>query len=95
MIPRRSARIEESMSPEDVGRGSSMPTAKVLKPSPESSPGMTLGSTVGSPSASPLVSPLSKIKVEKLDAAESAQAQHGGSSQAGVDMERDALVDSL
>ncbi|CAL1389802.1 unnamed protein product [Linum trigynum] len=88
MIPRRSARIKESMSPEDVGRGSSMPAAKVLKPSPESSPGMTLGSTVV------LVSPLSKIKVEKLDAAESAQAQHGGSSQAGVDMERDASVDS-
>ncbi|CAL1401553.1 unnamed protein product [Linum trigynum] len=50
MIPRRSARIEESMSPEDVGRGSSMPAAKILKPSPESSPGMTLGSTVVSPS---------------------------------------------
>ncbi|CAL1360551.1 unnamed protein product [Linum trigynum] len=94
MIPRRSARIEESMSPEDVGRGSSMPAAKVLKPSPESSPGMTLGSIAVSPSASPLVSPLSKIKVEKLDAAKSAQAQHGGSSQAGVDMERDASVDS-
>ncbi|CAL1412063.1 unnamed protein product [Linum trigynum] len=94
MIHRRSARIEESMSPEDVGRGSSMPAAKVLKPSPESSPGMTLGSTVMSPSASPLVSPLAKIKVEKLDAAESAQAQHGGSSQAGVDMERDDSVDS-
>ncbi|CAL1382514.1 unnamed protein product [Linum trigynum] len=94
MISIRSARIEESMSPEDVGRGSSMPAAKVLKPSPESSLGMTLGSTVVSPSASPLVSPLSKIKVEKLDAAESAQAQHGGSSQAGVDMERDASVDS-
>ncbi|CAL1360759.1 unnamed protein product [Linum trigynum] len=94
MIPRRSARIEESMSPEDVGRGSSMPAAKVLKPSPESSPGMTLGSTVVSASASPLISPLSKIKVEKLDAAEGAQAQHGGSSQAGVDMERDASMDS-
>ncbi|CAL1401555.1 unnamed protein product [Linum trigynum] len=81
MIPRRSARIEESMSPEDVGRGSSMPAAKILKPSPESSPGMTLGSTVVSPSDHrELVSPLAKIKVEKLDAAESAQAQHGGSS---------------
>ncbi|CAL1402843.1 unnamed protein product [Linum trigynum] len=82
------------MSREDVGRGPSMSAAKILKPSPESSSGMTLGSTVVSPSALPLVSPLAKIKVEKLDAAESAQAQHGGSSQAGVDMERDASVDS-
>ncbi|CAL1370713.1 unnamed protein product [Linum trigynum] len=81
MIPRRSSRIDESMSPEDVGRGSSMPAAKILKPSPESSPGKTLGSTVVSPSTSPLVSPLAKTKVEKLDVAEIAQVPHGGSSQ--------------
>ncbi|CAL1382462.1 unnamed protein product [Linum trigynum] len=94
MIPKRSSRIDESMSPEDVGRDSSMPAAKILKPSPESSLGKTLGSTVGSPSASLLVSPLAKIKVEKLDAADIAQVPHGGSSQAGVNIERDSSVDS-
>ncbi|CAI0422341.1 unnamed protein product, partial [Linum tenue] len=95
MVPRRSARIDESMSSQDVGRDLSMPASKILKPSPESSPGKPLGSTAAPPSASLLVSPLTKIKVEKLDAADVAQVSHGAPSQAGVNMERDSSVDSL
>ncbi|CAL1401113.1 unnamed protein product [Linum trigynum] len=94
MVPKRSARIDESMSPQDVGRDSSMPASKILKPSPESSPGKPLGSTAASPSASLLVSPLARKEVEKLDAADVAQIPHGGPSQAGVSMERDSSVDS-
>ncbi|CAL1402221.1 unnamed protein product [Linum trigynum] len=94
MVPKRSARIDESMSPQDVGCDSSMPASKILKPSPKSSPGKPLGSTAASPSASLLVSPLARIKVEKLDAADVAQVSHGGPSQAGVSMERDSSVDS-
>ncbi|CAL1382966.1 unnamed protein product [Linum trigynum] len=90
MVPKRSVRIDESVSPQDVGRDSSMPASKILKPSPESSPGKPLGSTANSPSASLLVSPLARIKVEKLDVADVAQVPHGGSSQAGVSMERDS-----
>ncbi|CAL1396941.1 unnamed protein product [Linum trigynum] len=52
MVPKRSSRIDESVSPQDVGRDSSMPASKILKPSPESSPGKTLGSTAASPLAS-------------------------------------------
>ncbi|CAL1360814.1 unnamed protein product [Linum trigynum] len=94
MVPKRSARIDESMSPQDVGRDSSMPASKILKPSHESSPGKPLGSIAASPSASLLVSPLARIKVEKLDAADVAQVPLGGPSQAGVSMERDSSVDS-
>ncbi|CAL1369721.1 unnamed protein product [Linum trigynum] len=94
MISKRTSRIDESMSPEDVSHGSFTSAAKVLKPSPGSSPGKTSGLVAGSPSASLLVSPLAKIKVEKLDAAEIAPLPHGGSSQAGVDTERGSPVDS-
>ncbi|CAI0459225.1 unnamed protein product [Linum tenue] len=90
----RSAKNDESVSSQDVGRDSSMPASKILKPSPESSPGKPLGSATALPSASLLVSPLARIKVEKLDAADVAQVSHGAPSQAGVNMERDSSVDS-
>ncbi|CAL1402619.1 unnamed protein product [Linum trigynum] len=94
MISKRTSRIDESMSSEDVSHGSFTSAVKILKPSPESSPGKTSGLAAGSPSASLLVSPLAKIKVEKLDAVEITPLPHGGSSQAGADTERDSPVDS-
>ncbi|CAI0420118.1 unnamed protein product [Linum tenue] len=94
MVLRRSTRIDESMSSQVIGRDLSMLASKILKPSPESSPGKPLGSTAASPSASLLVSPLAKIKVEKLDDGDVAQVSHGAPSQAGVNMEWDSSVDS-
>ncbi|CAL1388047.1 unnamed protein product [Linum trigynum] len=94
LITKRTSGIDESASPEDVSRGSLIPAAKILKPSPESSPGKTSGLASGSSPASLLVSPLAKIKVEKLDDAEAPPLPHGGSSQAGAEMEGDSPVDS-
>ncbi|CAI0551219.1 unnamed protein product [Linum tenue] len=94
MITKRTTRIDESASPEDVSRGSLASAAKILKPSPESSPGKTSGLAAGSSPATLLVSPLAKIKVEKLDDAEAPPLPHGGSSQAGAEMEGDSPADS-
>ncbi|CAI0552335.1 unnamed protein product [Linum tenue] len=94
MITKLTSRIDESAGPEDVGRGSLTSAAKILKPSPESSPGKTSGLAAGSSSASLLVSPLAKIKVEKLDDADAPPLPHVGSSQAGAEMEEDSPVDS-
>ncbi|CAL1402191.1 unnamed protein product [Linum trigynum] len=93
-IAKRTSGIDESASPEDVSRGPLIPAAKILKPSPESSPGKTSGLASGSSPASLLVSPLAKIKVEKLGNAEAPPLPHGGSSQAGAEMEEDSPVDS-
>ncbi|CAL1386928.1 unnamed protein product [Linum trigynum] len=93
-IAKRTSGIDESASPEDVSRGQLIPAAKILKPSPESSPGKTSGLASGSSPASLLASPLAKIKVEKLGDAEAPPMPHGGSSQAGAEMEGDSPVDS-
>ncbi|CAL1396228.1 unnamed protein product [Linum trigynum] len=94
MITKRTSRIDESASPEDVSRGSLTSAAKILKPSPESSPGKTSGLAAGSSLASLLVSPLAKVKVEKSDDVEAPPLPQGGSSQAGAEMEGGSPVDS-
>ncbi|CAL1413054.1 unnamed protein product [Linum trigynum] len=92
-IAKRTTGIDESASLEDVSRGPLIPAAKILKPSPESSPGKTSGLASGSSPASLLASPLAKIKVEKLGDAETPPLPHGGGSQAGAEMEEDSPVD--
>ncbi|CAL1360772.1 unnamed protein product [Linum trigynum] len=92
-IAKRTTGIDESASLEEVSRGPLIPAAKILKPSPESSPGKTSGLASGSSPASLLASPLAKIKVEKLGDAETPPLPHGGGSQASAEMEEDSPVD--